>query len=134
MSLNDDWKAGKLRTGWYYNKFQDGTADIDFFDEDDDTWLCNSDKDYVSFEVIQPVPTYAELANLETKLEMAQVQNAELKKTNASLSSQIKHLLDLQKEEDKEIERLIELLKECYPYVNKEFEKQTMKTIIKINL
>lgn len=47
-----------------------------------------------------------------TELEMAQVRNTELTGQNASLSSQIKHLLDLQKEEDKEVEMLRELLKD----------------------
>lgn len=64
-------------------------------------------------EILSPVPTYDELAHLETRLEMAQVQNAELMETQASLSSQIKQLLSLQDEEDREVERLRELLKEC---------------------
>lgn len=48
----------------------------------------------------------------------------------SDIIEKIKKLLEINRSngatEAEEIESLRELLKECYPYVNKEFERQTM--------
>lgn len=49
----------------------------------------------------------------DKRFENAHIQKSELIETNVNLSSQIKHLKDLQADQDKEVERLRELLKEC---------------------
>ncbi len=107
MNLTDDWKDGTLKSGWYYLKFQNETVDIDFFDEDDNSWLCNSDKDYIPFEIIAPVPSWGELSHLETKLEW----------------------------QDKRIAELKELLGECkkHMYFQKEMDNETITLLTRIN-
>ncbi len=105
MSLTDDWKAGKLPCWDYYVKTKDGIVLVDYFA---DSWDFILD-DNVD-EILCEVPSYDELQDLK---------------------SQIKHLKDLQANEDKEIEGLIlendnlrELLSEASGCIQGELKKQ----------
>lgn len=60
----------------------------------------------------------------------AHIQKSELIEINVNLSSQIKHLKDLQADQDKEVERLRKLLKECLIYIPYSYPQfQTEKRI-----
>lgn len=120
MSLTDDWKAGKLKEDWYFIKFDD----VIYQDYYNGYFIQTGDTDGI--EVLAPCD-YGELQRLKS-------ENAELIETNGSLSRQVKHLLDLQKEEDKEVERLRDLLKECKEHICFHFcEKKARKLLTRIN-
>lgn len=108
MSLTDLWKKGELQEGFYYVKCS--------WNEDVEIRYIHNNSEDEWEEIIAPVPTYEELQELESdrlaKIEGEEIV-AELIETNDSLSRQVKHLLDLQANQDKEVERLRELLKEC---------------------
>lgn len=67
--LTEDWKAGKLPAGWYYIKIEGFKGvDIDLYDKEGNSWLCNSDKDLNPLNVIAPVPSYDEYRAMQEQL------------------------------------------------------------------
>lgn len=128
--------TGKLKDGWFYVKDNHNNVYPARYVTMQHKFAQFLPREIV--EVIAPVPTYDELSNLETKIEVAQVRNDELIEINATLSSQNKHLLNLQKEVNKGDriigcllnessacikgnKRLRELLKECKEKIHQEF-------------
>lgn len=65
------------------------------------------------------------------RFENAHIQKSELIETNVNLSSQIKHLKDLQADQDKEVERLRELLKEARKLIGLEWYRLAHSYYIK---
>lgn len=106
MSLTDDWKAGKLKYDKYYVRLINNDVTTGFFDGI--SFSCCAD--FGIAEILAPVPTYDELANLETKLEMLQVQNAELNETTAKAAK-------IAQDASEENEELRELLKEVKSFL-----------------
>lgn len=127
MSLTDLWKEGKLKTGWYYVMFN-------CYDTPKPSYYSNKynvfSNDGKTEEVLAPVTSYEELQELKhfdgknvcVDNEVLETKIAELIETNDSLNRQIKHLLNLQTNQDKEVESLRDLLKECKPFVQKDME------------
>lgn len=88
--LTEKWKTRSLPSGWYYIKIEGfNGVDIDLYDKEGNSWLCNSDKDLNPLNVIAPVPTYDEykamqkcIANQRAELESARwyhtVQNEDI--------------------------------------------------------
>lgn len=76
MILTDDWKAGKYNSGFYYYEDTNGKVCIARWHELNPT---------VCVEILDKVPDYSYISELESKN---------------------KHLLDLQANQDKEVERL----------------------------
>lgn len=139
MNLTDLWKDGELpeqdeNHEWlsYYIKHKDGLIHSDSYWRGE--WGI-ADRNSID-EVLAPVPTYEELQELKhfdgknvcaenevlrLKVNDLEQKNAELFRTIDGLIAKQNHLLDLQKEEDKEVESLRDLLKECkplfFPYV-----------------
>lgn len=67
--LTEEWKAKKLKTGWYYVKIEGFKGVyIDLYDKEGNSWLCNSDKDLNPLNVIAPVPTYDEYKSMRAEL------------------------------------------------------------------
>lgn len=94
--LTEKWKTRILPSRWYYIKIEGFKGvDIDLYDKEGNSWLCNSDKDLNPLNVIAPVPTYDEYKAMQAAID-----------TNKRLC--------------KKIEELCELLKECLPIVSAE--------------
>lgn len=86
MSLTDDWEAGKLNSGWYFCLCgKDAVLPLLYFDGE-----FGHDEPEI-MEVLAPCD-YDYISELQSKN---------------------KHLLDLQANQDKEVEKLRELLEEC---------------------
>lgn len=64
--LTKQLEKGELKTGWYYTQIE-GFREIspDLYDRDDNSWLCDSDKDIRSLKILAKVPSYNELNNLQ---------------------------------------------------------------------
>lgn len=93
MSLTDDWKNGKLKWDKYYYCKACNNTTIAMKTGERKLWSREWEGlDPYFWEVVAEVPSYEELQRLESKL---------------------KHLLDLQANQDQEIEALRDLLKEC---------------------
>lgn len=115
MSLNDDWKAGKLKNGWYFCKiFIDNKKHIC------PVFIAGMENDFEIIEVIDHC-NYEELQRLKVKNEelkqfdgknvcaeneILQVQNAELMETTAKAAK-------IAQDASEENEELRELLKDC---------------------
>lgn len=87
MSLTDDWNAGNLDSGWYFVKI-DNQVYPDYYNN---YFVQSGDVD--GLQVLAPCD-YDHISELE---------------------SRIKHLLDLQANQNEEVEKLRELLEECIP-------------------
>lgn len=109
MNLTEQWKNGNLPCGHYYVIFdKNDTPEISRCVYKVITLSNPGVRDFEDFgveKVLAPVPSYDELQQLN--------ENAIKAAENA---------LDTFNENTK----LRGLLKECYPYINREFEKQTM--------
>ena len=62
--LTADWKAGKLETGWYYLKFENG--DIEMQNNCIGGFLMSCNNRVV--QVLAPVPTYDEYKDMQAEL------------------------------------------------------------------
>ena len=94
MSLTDDWKAEKLNSGWYFCKLKNGSIHHFEFNGKDFTDLtCH----------IAPVAEVLSPCDYDYISE---------------LQSKNKHLLDLQANQDKEVEKIRKLLWECKDYID----------------
>lgn len=94
MSLTDDWEAGRLDCGWYFCLLKNGSIHhFEFSGKDFTDLSC-----YIApvAEVLSPCD-YGYISELESKN---------------------KHLLDLQANQDKEVEKLRELLWECLSHLS----------------
>ena len=153
MSLTDDWKAGKLNSGWYFVKI-DNEVYPDYYnnyfvqsgDVDGLQVLAHCNYDHIS-ELEKEVQTLTNNYNLLKKQQVLDIAHGQalvdefgdyevlyeelqrLRKIAAKynrikingnypdkisrLKSRIKHLLDLQANQDKEVEKLRNLLWEC---------------------
>ena len=69
MTLQELYQNKKLPSGWYYIQLGKYEPIIDCYDIDDDTWLCNSDKDIYPIVILSPVPKYTEYNKLKYKIE-----------------------------------------------------------------
>lgn len=87
MSLTDDWKTGKYNSGFYYYEDTNGKVCIARWHELNPA---------VCVEILDKVPDYGYISELESKN---------------------KHLLGLQANQDKEVEKLRELLWECLSHL-----------------
>lgn len=105
MSLTDDWKARKLKTGGYYVRLSNGRVDIAKLSK------------YNNF--------YAISYTFEVKEVLAPCDYDYI----SELESKNKHLLDLQANQDKEVEKLRELLWECKEKIHNEFINQEIVSI-----
>lgn len=94
MSLTDDWKARKLKTGGYYVRLSNGSVDIAKLSK------------YNNF--------YAISYTFEVKEVLAPCDYGYI----SELESKNKHFLDLQANQDKEVEKLRELLWECLSHLS----------------
>lgn len=140
MSLKDLWKAGKLENErrYYCRLKYCGNTIVTYKGE----YLMHDRFDSIKrddeLEILDIVPTYEELQKLESD-RLAKIEGkeiiAELTETNDSLSRQVKHLLDLQANQDKDVESLRELLhslKCCLTSQNIEPQIKVEKTLGKI--
>lgn len=139
--LTEKWKNGKLKADWYYLKMENGEIDI----QNNYIGGFLMSRNNMVVQVLTPVPSCEELQQLKEyerivtsysmkpvdydiacetvnklldKNEKLKTENAELIETNDSLTRQVKHLLDLQANQDKEVESLRDLLKQCIPAAN----------------
>lgn len=99
--LTEQWKKGKLPSGWYYVKNEFGNIFPSDYSEDYD---CISDtviKDFFTEvseikEVLEPVPSYDELQNMNEAVNECMGANIKLVEQNAQLKEQInKYYLDV---------------------------------------
>lgn len=121
MSLTDDWKAGKLEEGWYYvrNAFL-GNGAVGKLESKDNCLYCPHSYVFThngDTKILSPVPSYGEYLESEAHCSVYSEKNAELIETNDSLSRQVKHLLDLQANQDKEVENLKKLVRKCRTFI-----------------
>lgn len=131
--LTEKWKAGELKEGYYYIKYEDNYIGIAFACE----WIGRYEYPCVGFEfeedieeILAPVPSYEELQRLESdslaKKEGEEIvaelnyKNKELLKRNKEQRKKIHILTESQMklentigELGKQNARLKELLKEC---------------------
>lgn len=106
MSLTDDWKAGKLKDGDYYVRLTNGDTTIDHLCKGE--WCFDYGWCEVVIGVLAPVPDYDSFAELEKnakKYDRIKI-NGNYPDKISKLKSKIKHLLDLQANQDDEVERL----------------------------
>lgn len=108
MSLTDDWNAGKLDSGWYFVKI-DNQVYPDYYNN---YFVQSGDVD--GLQVLAPCD-YDHISELEKKAkEYDRIKiNGNYPDKISRLKSRIKHLLDLQANQDKEVEKLRNLLWEC---------------------
>lgn len=101
MSLTDDWNAGKLDSGWYFVKI-DNQVYPDYYN---DYFVQSGDVD--GLQVLAPCD-YDHISELEKKAKKYDSikVNGNYPDKISRLKSRIKHLLDLQANQDKEVERL----------------------------
>lgn len=102
MNLTDDWKAGKLKTGWYFTTTAKGEVCPNL-------WFDNEWNDFMGIveEVLAPCD-YEEMAKQGAEIER-------LRKENDNLSALITG-------GELEIGHLRTLLRKCKPYIQKEME------------
>ena len=108
MSLTDDWNAGKLDSGWYFVKI-DNQVYPDYYNN---YFVQSGDVD--GLQVLAPCD-YDHISELEKKAkEYDRIKiNGNYPDKISRFKSRIKHLLDLQANQDKEVEKLRNLLWEC---------------------
>ena len=113
-NLTEKWKAGELEDRFYYTQTgKDKITAIDIYDKESNIWLLNSDKDFPSFEVLAPVPSYYEFDALKMNCEF------------------IHRCLDDSRKKNTE---LMKLLKECSEYMTFRYSsKKTLELLTKIN-
>lgn len=106
MSLTDDWNTGKLDSGWYFVKI-DNQVYPDYYNN---YFVQSGDVD--GLQVLAPCD-YDHISELEKKAKKYDriKVNGNYPDKISRLKSRIKHLLDLQANQDKEVEKLIEALK-----------------------
>lgn len=128
MSLTDDWKAGQLHKRFegpklFYCETDDGIEvlktngyrKLQFLSMEDRLFEPDDD-----IKILAPVPSYEELQHLrkiEKKYANIKV-NGNYPDKISKLKSRIKHLLELQANQDKEVESLRELLRECLAHLS----------------
>ena len=115
MSLTSYWRAGKLEDGDYYIKTS-GVIIPAYFDG-----LYFEGADYEDIQkVLAPIPSYDHFVDLTEKAKKYDriKVNGNYPDKISKLKSRIKHLLDLQDNQDKEVERLRELLRECLAHLS----------------
>ncbi|MCM1497330.1 MAG: DUF3450 domain-containing protein [Clostridium sp.] len=132
MSLTEDWKAGKLKSGWYFIECSRGEVAPNLWF--DDEW---DDFRGMVQEVLAPCD-YDHFVGLTEKVKSLEERFVDASKTIEDLSSENKHLSDLLANQDKEVERLRDenatgcmdceyfakggqlrqLLKECQDWIN----------------
>lgn len=118
--LTEDWKAGKLPSGWYYIKIEGFKGvDIDLYDKEGNSWLCNSDKDLNPLNVIAPVPTYDEYKAMQEQLNKEGTWYTEIS----------------YKKIKKENNQLRDLLRECkrHLYFQKKINNEVITLLTRIN-
>lgn len=122
MSLTDDWKAGQLHKRFegpklFYCETDDGIEvlktngyrKLQFLSMGDRLFEPDDD-----IKVLTPVPSYEELQRLESD-RLAKIEGEEI---IAELQSKNKHLSDLLANQDKEVESLRDLLRECLAHLS----------------
>lgn len=113
MSLTDDWNTGKLDSGWYFVKI-DNQVYPDYYNN---YFVQSGDVD--GLRVLAPCD-YDHISELEKKAKKYDriKVNGNYPDKISRLKSRIKHLLDLQANQDKEVEKLRELLWECLSHLS----------------
>ena len=127
MSLTDDWNAGKLKCGKsFFIKLKNGEIEIaklqhhDTFEYYDLFGTCIIlAPDFDKIEVLAPCDYdhFVELTEKAKKYDRIKI-NGNYPDKISKLKSRIKHLLELQANQDKEVENLRELLKECLAHLS----------------
>lgn len=118
--LTEKWKTRSLPSGWYYIKIEGFKGvDIDLYDKEGNSWLCNSDKDLNPLNVIAPVPTYDEYKAMQAHLSYHEkcisiYEQKEKLHTNDSIEYN---------KLEKENNNLRDLLRECKPYLSYKINK-----------
>lgn len=119
MSLTDDYMQDKLKSGYYYVKNK-ACVEIDYYCDDYEySFFLQNDKEFVE-EVLAQVPNYEEYNKVKKEADYLNdechrlsLENTDLVFDCMRLEKENKHLLDLQANQDKEVEILRDLLKEC---------------------
>lgn len=101
MSLTDDWNTGKLDSGWYFVKI-DNQVYPDYYN---DYFVQSGDVDGLQVLALCDYDHFSELEKKAKKYDCIKV-NGNYPDKISRLKSRIKHLLDLQANQDKEVERL----------------------------
>lgn len=113
--LTEKWKTRSLPSGWYYIKIEGFKGvDIDLYDKEGNSWLCNSDKDLNPLNVIAPVPTYDKYQAMQDHILYLEkcisiYEQKEQLHTNDSIEYN---------KLEKENNNLRDLLRECKPYLS----------------
>lgn len=118
--LTKDWKAGELEDGLYYIKIEGFKGvDIDLYDKEGNSWLCNSDKDLNPLNVIAPVPSYDEYKAMQEQLNKEGVWYTKIS----------------YKKIKKENNQLRDLLRECkrHLYFQKKINNEVITLLTRIN-
>lgn len=118
--LTEKWKTRSLPSGWYYIKIEGFKGvDIDLYDKEGNSWLCNSDKDLNPLNVIAPVPTYDEYKAMQEQLNKEGTWYTEIS----------------YKKIKKENNQLRDLLRECkrHLYFQKKINNEVITLLTRIN-
>lgn len=102
MSLNDDWKAGKIQENFYYVK-SPWNYEIDI------RYVHNGVDEYE--QIFAPVPSYKKMQQLKAKLKHS---NNKILADKEVYDSALRNSMCLRAENEK----VKDLLKECIPYIN----------------
>lgn len=109
-SLTDDWKAGKLKCGYFFLRLLNDDITVGFFDGI--SFSCCHDFGIREIIASCDYDHFVELTEKAKKYDRIKI-NGNYPDKISKLKSRIKHLLELQANQDKEVENLRELLKEC---------------------
>jgi uncharacterized protein YabN with tetrapyrrole methylase and pyrophosphatase domain len=130
--LTEQWKKGDLPEGWYYVKGNRAEGIYTYTAE----YLNNMYRPRNGDRIIEQVPSYEELQNMNKAVNECMTANIKLVEENKYLKEDFKRMKKLlqkmeesdnarEKFQNKQIEKLKELLKECREEIGDEIDDCT---------